>query len=681
MNQPDPDPTQALAAADLAALVAHHNYLYFIEGAPEIPDAEFDGLVRQLQELAPDHPVLQEVGAPQLAPGDKVDHRVPMLSLEKCYDDTEFRRWAKAAPGALLVATPKIDGLACSLLYGDDGVLRLGATRGDGVRGENVTASVRQVRDVPARLQATGHPGIEVEVRGEVYLPLTEFAKVSAQFANPRNLAAGTLKAKDRPAIPVDRLRFLAYDLIGLPLATERAKFERLTALGFEPAPLQACDEAGAEAAFQALADARPSLDYELDGVVFRFDDVALQQRLGVTSHHPRGAVAWKFPADASTSTLQEVEWSVSRTGTITPVAIVAPVQLSGASVTRATLHNVSNLRRLGLHAGDTVELVRRGGVIPHLEATRGGGKVPIEVPERCPSCASPTQVVATTRKTPGGGTAVTQILMCTTPEQCTNARSRQLLHFCDALELEGFGSKVVDVLLERGLVTDAADLFTLQAGDLEGLPRFGPTMAANLVRQVDKARTVDLAAFLRALGIDSLGKHAAALLANRWDLDTIRSLAPQQVADLHSLGDITGESIVEGLRTHASLIDKLLQHVAIERKQAPASGTGPLSGHIVVFTGKLERMGRRDAQHNVVKLGGLAGDAVTVETTLLVVAADEFDAELPSSKLKKARKLEAAEGRIRILREPDYWAWLEAGAVATVQPPNGEPRTGGDGA
>ena len=657
-------PAEQLTTEQLADAIALHNERYFVLDAPLISDAAFDRLVAELRSRAPDHPLLLQVGAPAQAAEGKVEHQAAMLSLDKCYTNEELQRWAKLASGSLLIATPKIDGLACSLVY-RDGQLRLGATRGDGLRGENITHNARKIPSIrnPLPLRDDGTPWPELEVRGEVYLPLSVFRTVSDQFANPRNLAAGMLKAKEHTGVAPDRLQFLAYDVLGAAVPSETAKLDFLTALGFQPTPFRACHADDAQRTFDAFAAERDSLDVEVDGVVFKFDDVATQQRLGTTSHHPRGAVAYKFAADAGMTTLRAVEWSVSRTGTITPVAIVEPVQLSGATVTRATLHNLSNLKRLGLKLGDAVELVRRGGVIPHLETTHGGGTELVAPPEQCPGCGAPTRIVETTRKL-ADGVVTTQILMCERPAECMASRHREILHYCATLELEGFGEKVIDVLLERGLVSDVADLYTLSADQLAGLPRFGPVLIDNLLREVDKARTVDLAAFLRALGIDSLGKHAAEILARRWTLDEIRALAPTDIAELHSLGAITGQSIVDGLHQRTALINKLLRQVRVVRKEADtAAGKGPLAGHVVVFTGALQHMTRRDAQQRVVQLGGLAGDSVTKETTWLVVAQDELDAPKASSKLAKARKLQAAGEPIKILSETEFMAAI-AGAA-----------------
>ncbi len=679
LSQPREWPT-----AQLADEILRHNRLYFAEAAPEISDAAFDALVAELRRREPNHTALRQVGTPPpVAEAEKVTHKRPMLSLEKCNTPDEFNAWlrgicatltgkpnnAKAlppedvaawagqSPQAWLVLTPKIDGLACAIHYDADGKLKLAATRGDGEVGENVTHSLKQVGGVPNALtDGLFWPHGELEVRGEVYLPLSAFQTVADQFANPRNLAAGVLKAKENPALAPSFLRFFAYDVLGPELPTETAKLALLARLGFTPAPHARIRPTHAHVAFAQWVERRPTEDFEADGVVLKLDDATLAARLGLTAHHPRNAIAWKFIAESGLTTLLDVEWSVARTGTITPVAIVAPVQLSGAAVSRATLHNVSNLRRLGLQIGDTVELVRRGGVIPHVENTKGGGHLAIVPPVHCPSCGSPTRLDQTLNKATG---KTTELLACTTPEQCIASRSRKLLHFCATLELDGFGEKVIDALLAAGLVTDAADLYTLQAGDLEELPRVGKILAQKLVSEVARARVVDLALFLRALGIETLGKHAAMILADRWTFDELRRLEVAEIAELHSLGEITAQQIVVGLREQAALIDRLLVHVRLERR-ASQVGEGPLAGQVIVFTGTLTRMKRSDAQARVVKLGGLAGDSVTAETTTLVVGADELDSATPSSKLKKARKLRETGDKPAIVGEAAFWQKLE---------------------
>ncbi len=665
---------EQLDVDQLATVVAFHNDRYYTDGAALIPDAEYDKLVARLRALAPDHPLLSQVGAPAAA-GTKVQHRVPMLSLDKVNTSEEFDNWLRGLASAMagkpmrsaeelqtwaqstvarLVLTPKIDGLACTFRY-RDGHLQVAATRGDGQVGEDVTHNGRQVTGVPPLLADA--PRGEVEVRGEVYLSLSEFAKVADQFANPRNLAAGTLKAKDNPAIAPGRLGFFAYDVQGLDFASKSERLQWAARQGFVPPPHQQLGPLQVPDAFAASVSQRPSWDFEADGIVVELDDVSAAQRLGTTAHHPRWAVAWKFAADAGLTALVDVEWSVARTGTITPVALTEPVLLSGATVTRATLHNVSNLKRLALRRGDQVEVVRRGGVIPHLErVVVASESEPIAVPERCPSCGAPTRLLVRDERQPP-----VEVLVCSQPDQCTAARRRSVLHYCQTLELEGFGDKVVDLAMESGLVQDPADLYTLRAGDLQELPRMGAILANNLLAQIEKGRRVPLHKFLCALGIPSLGKQTAGLLVSRGDLPVLRQLTVAEVAALHSLGEKTAEQVVAGLAERAGLIDRLLQHVEVvnERPGGDVAG-GPLSGHVVVFTGTLAKMGRRDAQTNVIKLGGLAGDSVTTDTTILVVGGDELESPTPSSKLKKARKLQEQGGPIRVLGEVEFWAEVE---------------------
>ncbi len=672
---------QDLTVTQLADRVRFHKQRYY-NAEPAISDGEFDLVEARLRTIDPDHAALHEIGAPlqEGVIGEKVAHRREMLSLEKCNTSNEFYAWIKgicsevtgkshqsldenevwrwAADGAYkLIATPKIDGLACSLLY-KNGKLHVGATRGDGRSGENITANARRLGNVPVQIDADG----TLEVRGEVYLPLSEFAKVQDQFANPRNLAAGMLKSKDQTVLPLAALQFYAYDLQGLDAPSEAGRAALLQQLGFAPAPAVACQAHEVESVFAKWVAERERQDFEADGVVFKFDDVALQTRLGTTSHHPRGAIAYKFAAQADITTLNDVEWSVSRTGTVTPVALVEPVSLSGATVSRATLHNLSTVRRLNLHIGDTIEIKRRGGVIPHVEASRGGGQLAVQVPTICPSCGSPTREDETERKV-AGEIVRTQTLMCTTPDACVAAKRGQLLHYCSTLDMEGFGDKVIDVLLENNLVADTADIYSLQPGDLKDLPRFGPLMITNLLRQVQKAREVDLALFLRALGVDTLGKHAAELLATRWNLDEILQLCVDDLKNLHSLGEKSAQAIVQGLAVQQHLIERLRVHVAMIARIVETT-SGPLQGEVIVFTGKLEAMGRRDAQQKVAKLGAMAGDSVTSDTTILVVGADEMDAASPSSKLKKARKLAESGGKIQILAESQFWQNLAGQGV-----------------
>lgn len=651
-------PFESLNAAELAELIRYHNRAYFLDDAPVIPDQVYDQLVERLRRLRPSDPVLAEVGAGVEGADDKVEHDTPMLSLAKCYDLPGLLHWAREQQGDL-VATPKIDGAACALRYGRGGAFLLAATRGDGRRGEFISHNAMQIPNIPTQLPAqlvARFDGKAVEVRGEVYLPLSGFAPLRDVFANPRNVAAGTLKAKEGGSVAPTELRFFAYDVIGWTVATEVDKARLLAEMGFEPAPVQACRATDAAEIHRRWADARPELDYEIDGVVFKIDDIAKQARLGLTAHHPRWAIAFKFQGDSDQTSLEGVEFSLSRTGTITPVAVVAPVLLSGATVTRATLHNLSNLRRLQLRVGDVLLLTRRGGVIPHIEGNLGGGTDPVAPPGSCPSCGQPTLERRSVRRVAGEEVA-TETLHCSLPGSCPGVQRERLLHFTAALEMDGFGDKIVDGLLARGLVSDAADLFALSEAQLLGLPRMGELLARRLLGQVAAARSVAPARFLMALGIDALGRHAAELLSTRWTVPELLELDVARLAELHSLGDITAEKIAAGLAEQSELIRRLLTELTLQRPGEATGTDGPLAGEVVVFTGALEHLNRRDAQHLVVKLGGRAGSSVTAETTVLVIGGGGLTAARPSSKLKKARALQAAGQRLDIVSESDFHA------------------------
>ncbi len=674
LNDPAPDPARLNAAVEAC------DRAYFNDLDAFVPDQVYDLLVERLRLRWPEAPALQAIGgarpraersedgaaagvADVEGGGDphddegRVVHRVPMLSLGKCYDTQSFLQWLgeRTSP---LVASPKIDGAAVAIRYDASGLLIAAGSRGDGRRGDSVLHNVRRVPKVPAQLDVAALAGVGVsgvEVRGEVVLPLSAFAEVADLFANPRNVAAGVLKAKEEAGVPPERLAFFAYDLIGLPVEGEVGKADRLRALGFEPAAVERCRPDEAPAVFERWASARSELDYEIDGVVFRIDDLAEQRRLGSTAHHPRWAVAWKLQGDSGESRLIALEWSLSRTGTITPVAQVEPVELSGAMVSRATLHNLSTVERLGLRVGDRLSLTRRGGVIPHVEASLGGGSVACAPPATCPSCGEPTRVHETE------GPSGTRTLRCGRPAACPAVLRGQLFHYTAALEIDGFGPKLLDALIEADLVHDAADLYQLRPETLQRLPRMGATLATRLCANVEARRKVTLPALLVSLGIDSLGKHAADLLATRWTLDELRQLSIAELAALHSLGSLTAARIVEGLHDAAPLLERLLKEIRIVEVERAGGQGGKLAGQQVVFTGKLERMGRRDAQQWVVRQGGVAGAAVTAETTMLVVGGDELAADPPSSKLARARRSLQAVGKPQILSEEAFFALVDA--------------------
>lgn len=693
-----------LSADELGELLRFHDTAYFDHAKPVITDAQYDQLVALLRAKAPDHPQLHRVGATpsSVAAGDKVVHERPMLSLDKCTSPPEFIKWLESiwylvsgevpistrhgdparreqkirersaqkerfavwmdtSEIAELVALPKVDGLACTIRYSDDGRMVLAATRGDGDIGENVTETVRRVGGVPGEVQhARG-----IEVRGEVYMPLEEFAKVSEQFSNPRNLAAGVLKAKEHTTAVPEMLRFAAYDILGELVETESDKFALLAQLGFEVTEFALCRGQSASEIFEEFSEDAIDWPFEADGVVFRLNSCHWARYLGTTAHHPIAAMAWKFAVGRGTSTLVAIEWSVGRTGTITPLAIVEPVLLSGALVARATLHNISRFKAMSLGLGDQLELARRGGVIPHVERVlKHSDQIRLDVPTSCPACGGQVAQEMTVRN--GGTTSI--LLACREKAKCPGVKARAVLHFCKTLEMDGFGEATLLALSKAGRLDDPSGLYELTPEFLTSLDGFAEVGAANLLRQVAAAKRVTLVKFLTALGIPRLGAQTAAILAEGRDLTAIRQLDPETLcprisptvkarrSTVRGIGYTTAQKIASGFREAADTIDRLLLHVTVVPPVAKKVD-GVLAGETVVFTGALAVMKRAHAQKWVVDRGGVPGSDVTAETTLLVVGGDELEAAVPSSKLKKARKLQQAGGTIEILSEAEFFS------------------------
>ena len=629
---------ERFSTAELEAEIRRHNRLYWEEQAPEISDYDYDRLVVRLGQLAPESPVLSELGETGERLGEPVQHARPMLSLDKCYSGEELEEWASKIDGDLVVM-PKFDGIACSLRYDGRGRLELAATRGTGFVGDDVTVNARGIRDIPQRLSPN------VEVRGEVYMRLSVFAAFRGRFSNPRNLTAGAMKQKDQKKSAEYRLSFAAYDLLGLELATELEKFGWLCGHGFPPLEVTVAHKGHLQEAYEEFAARRPTLDYEIDGVVFRANLVTEQQRLGQTAHHPRFALAYKFQGESGRTRLVDVEWSVSRTGAITPVAIIEPVQLSGASVGRASLHHPGYLKKLGLSKGCEVLVTRRGGVIPHVERMLAPGGEPLEPPATCPSCGSPTRWDG-------------DFLSCSKPESCRATRIGELEHYCAVTELLGFGERILSAGYDAGLLRRPPDVYRVTGDELAKLERVGEKTAQNLLAQVEAKRRLPLATFLRALGVAELGSHVSHLLAEHYgSLERIRALSIEELAGLHSVGEIIARSVVTGLAEKAPLIDELLRYVTLEPPKL-GRAEGPLQGLSFVFTGKLEAMDRKVAQAEVRQLGAQTPSAVSAELSFLVVGEEKGGEK--SSKQKSAEKHLQKGAAIRLLDEAAFLKLLE---------------------
>lgn len=643
------DQLESMSVEQLEAELRQHNRLYWDLNQPEISDYDYDRLVRALQARAPASPVLQSMGPTDVGrAGSSVTHAAPMLSLDKCYNDADLGSWAAKFTGDVVV-TPKMDGIACSLRF-QRGVLVQAATRGSGTEGDDITANARTIQDIPARLPVAE----DLEVRGEVYMRLSVFGTFADQFSNPRNLAAGAIKHKEPDRCRAYKLSFAAYDLLGGGVKTEEEKFRRLEQFGFPRMERLLVDRADLRQAYEHFAAARATLDFEIDGVVFKTNRLDEQERLGATAHHPRYGMAYKFQGDSSPTTLRDVEWSVSRSGAITPVAHVEPVTLSGAEVSRASLHNAGFLHKLELYGrppGAKVMVTRRGGVIPHVEfvveqAPAGARGDPITFPKTCPSCDGPVVQDG-------------DFLYCKDPDNCRNARIGAVAHYCTVLDIQGFGDKLLAQAYDAGLLRSPEDLYRLQVAGLVQLERVGQKSATNLIQQVQDHLQLDLATFLRALGIEELGRHVSTILAERYEtLERVRQVTAEELAGIHTLGDIIARKMVAGLKEKAGLIDALLQHVTLGKPApAPAAAVGeggsPLAGKSVVFTGKLLAFERKEGQKRVVARGGEAPSGVTKTLDYLVLGDGAEDRE--SSKLKKAKKYIAEGAAIQIISEAEF--------------------------
>ncbi len=634
------------AVAKLEAAIRHHNKLYWDKDQPEISDSAYDLLVQELKALAPDSAVLTEMGPAAVGRlGAPFRHKERMLSLDKCYSPEDLASWATTFEGDV-VAMPKFDGIACALHYDRRGKLAVAATRGDGAVGDDITVNALEIGDIPAQIVSGGH---ELEVRGEIYMRLSVFERFKVEgMANPRNLTAGAIKQKDKDKSAAYDLSFTPYDLVGSEDETQELELKRLVALGFAKVDYLLLAREAVYEGFQEFARRRPELDYEIDGVVFKVNSLREQRRLGETAHHPRHSLAYKFQGDSGLSTLRQVEWSVARTGAITPIAVVDPVTLSGVTVTRASLHNVGFIAKLGLTLGAKVTLVRRGGVIPNVEGVVQGGTEPVPIPLVCPSCGSPVH-------------REKDFLFCTTPRTCRRAVIGQLAHFATTCDMLGFGDSILEQCYDAKLLRQPADFYALAWEDLARLERSGEKIAKKLVREVDAKRTLELAVFLRALGIAELGKHVSGILADRYPtLDAILGVSEAELSDTHGIGDAIARAVVAGLREARPQIDALRQYVTLASPKVDAKGgERPLSGKSFVFTGKLQTLSRSEAEKRVRSLGAAVLSAVSGSVTYLVLGQEKDGAK--STKQKAAEKLAAQGGSIRVLSEAELVAMLES--------------------
>ena len=651
-----------------------HSYLYHVESRPEIDDAEYDRIFVELQVLEASHPDLitvdsptQRVGAEPQSAFSNTEHTVPMLSLDSTQDPAEVRRFDERVRKALedeprYILEPKLDGASIELVY-EEGLFVRAVTRGNGRVGELVTENLRTVPSLPLRLREAERPAPELlAVRGEVYMYLSAFEALnermveqgSEPYVNPRNSASGSLRQLDSRLTAERPLDLLVYDILmirGAQLTSDSEAVRALHEWGFrtpERVTLAATVEEILEYHGAYAAD-RDDLDYEIDGVVIKLDQLDARADLGATSHHPRWALAYKFEPRKEITRIEKIAVSVGRTGKLTPVALLRPVEVGGVTVSRASLHNREEVARKDIRQGDLVRVQRAGDVIPQVvervpEKGRKCGAA-FRMPTHCPACDTPVQEDG-------------PFSYCPNQFGCMAQLKRGLTHFGSraGLDIEGLGEETATLLVDRGLVKELADLFKLTAADIEPLDGFAEKSAANLAQAIDDKKTVGLARFLYGLGIPEVGATVAATLAAQFlSFDNIQGATVEQLEAVDGIGPIMSEQIRAFLddKRNRERIAAVLGHMNAPLPPEQAGGKG-LSGMKFVFSGGLERFSRSDAKRLIEDHGGRVVGSVSGETTYVVVGAD------PGSKLQKGRDL-----GVEILSEEDFVSVLQnAGAL-----------------
>jgi DNA ligase (NAD+) len=664
--------------SELRRLVRHHNHRYYVLDSPEIADAEYDALYDELVALEADHPDLvtvesptQRVGGSPLEQFNAVTHEVAMLSLDKCTTHEELSDWIERCRGRLdegealdFVCEPKVDGVAVAMTY-ENGRLVLGATRGDGQTGEDITANVRTVGAIPLLMRDDAGHGFppRLEVRGEIYMPIADFEAFNERarqrdektLVNPRNGAAGSLRQLD-PQVSASRpLTMYCYSIGWVEgdwqPRTHMEALERLAAWGFRvnPDARGVSGLAGCLGYVEEMLERRDSLGYDIDGVVIKVNDLDQQRRLGAVTRKPRWAIAFKYPAEEATTTLTGVEFQVGRTGAITPVARLEPVFVGGVTVSNATLHNMDEVRRLDIRVGDTVMVRRAGDVIPQvvsvIEAKRPPGAEAVALPEGCPSCGSPItrpEDEAVARCSAG-------------PEICPAQRKEGLRHFASrlALDIEGLGDKLIEQLVDKDQVRIAADLFRLDRDELILLERMGAKSAENLLAAIERSRETTLARFIYALGIREVGEATAQSLARHFgDLEPLRRAELDELEQVPDVGPVVAGNIHRFFadEANARAVDALVEAGVRWPAVAVQAGAQPLAGQTWVLTGTLESMTRDAAKSELVALGAKVSGSVSGKTSQVVAGPGA------GSKLEKARKL-----GVPIMDEAEFLDALES--------------------
>ena len=649
------------ALKDIKDTIEKYNHQYYVLDDPSVPDIEYDRLMQALIKIEKTHPSLitpdspsQKVGGQALEKFTQVQHEMPMLSLDNGFEEADLTSFEKRINDRLnrtsdveFACEPKLDGLAVSILY-IDGLFERAATRGDGQIGEDITQNVKTIANVPLRLKGNNVP-TRLEVRGEIFMPKLGFEQLNEKqkaagakvFANPRNAAAGSLRQLDSKITASRPLRMYAYSvgvLEGGDIANAATHSERLAHLGELGLPL--CKETdvvlGAAKCiefFKQIGEMRNRLSYDIDGVVFKVNDIKEQQRLGFVSKAPRWALAQKFPAQEELTLLRDVEFQVGRTGAITPVARLEPVFVGGVTVSNATLHNQDEIIRLGVKVGDTVVIRRAGDVIPQIVSVvlekRPDDAKDIQFPSLCPVCESHVE-----------RTVNEAVMRCTGGLVCQAQRKQAIKHFASrkAFDIEGLGDKIVDQLVDAELIKNPADIFIITLSQLLSLERFADKSAVNLLKAIEEAKQTTLAKFLYSLGIREVGESTARNLALHFlTLEKLTAASIEQLQEVQDVGEVVANHIHAFFTEQANveivhnLIENGVNWPAIE---APNEDAQPMLGKTVVLTGTLNQMGRAEAKSILQNLGAKVSGSISAKTDLLIAG------EKAGSKLTKAQSL-----------------------------------------
>jgi DNA ligase (NAD+) len=663
----------AARAAELKQTLERYNYRYHALDDPEVPDAEYDLLMVELRALEAAHPQLltpdsptQRVGAAPISAFGTVKHRLAMLSLDNAFSEEEVRdfdrrireRLGRSEPVSYS-AEPKLDGLAISARY-EDGAFVQGATRGDGETGEDITQNLRTIKALPLKVRADRPPRV-LEVRGEVFMPLAGFkrfneaaiARGEKSFVNPRNAAAGSLRQLDpkmTAARPLDLFIYGIGIVEGAAMPTHHsATLQSLRKWGFKICPqsrvVQGAD--GCLDYYREMGELRARLPYQIDGVVYKVDDLEQQRQLGFVSRAPRWAVAHKFPAEEALTTVRDIEFQVGRTGALTPVARLEPVFVGGVTVSNATLHNMDELTRKDVRVGDTVVVRRAGDVIPEvarvLPERRIAGAAPVVLPQVCPVCGSP--VVREAEQA---------VARCTGGRICAAQRKEEIKHFASrrAFDIQGLGDKLVEQLVDRDWLRTPADVFSLQQEQLATLERMGEKSAQKLQSAIQAAKHTSLPRFLYALGIRDVGEATALALARHFgDIGALRGAGADAIERVPDVGPVVAKNVAAYFQDpdNAAIVDRLLAGGVTWPDPAPAAGSAALTGKTFVLTGTLQTLTREAAEQAIVELGGKVSGSVSKKTQYVVAGAEA------GSKLKKAHDL-----RVTVLDEAAFLELLK---------------------